>query len=39
MMWRMADFSGVEVLTYVVMDNHFHILGKGPGSGEVAAEV
>jgi hypothetical protein len=23
MMWRRAAFSGVEVLTYMVMDNHF----------------
>ncbi|YCM42877.1 transposase [Verrucomicrobiaceae bacterium 227] len=30
MMWRMSAFSGVEVLTYVVMDNHFHILAKVP---------
>jgi len=30
MMWRMSIFSGVEVLTYVVMDNHFHILAKVP---------
>jgi hypothetical protein len=30
MMWRMAKFAGVEILTYVVMDNHFHILLKVP---------
>jgi len=30
MMWRMAKFSGVEIFTYVVMDNHFHILLKVP---------
>ena len=30
MMWRMAKFSGVEIFTYVVMDNHFHILVKVP---------
>lgn len=30
MMWRMASFSGVEVLTYAVMGNHFHILAKVP---------
>lgn len=30
MMWRMAQFSGVEIFTYVVMDNHFHILLKVP---------
>ena len=26
MMRRVADFSGVEVLTYTVLDNHFHLL-------------
>jgi putative transposase len=30
MMWRVSSFLGVEVLTYVVMDNHFHILVKVP---------
>lgn len=30
MMWRMAKFSGVEIFTHVVMDNHFHILLKVP---------
>jgi REP element-mobilizing transposase RayT len=26
MLWQVADFSGVEVLTYCVMSNHFHVL-------------
>jgi len=26
MIRKVADFSGVEVLTYCVMDNHFHVL-------------
>lgn len=26
----MADFSGVEVLTYCLMDNHFHLLVRVP---------
>lgn len=30
MMLRMSRFSGVKILTYVVMDNHFHILLKVP---------
>ena len=30
MLWQTADFSGVEVLTYVVMSNHFHVLVRVP---------
>jgi putative transposase len=30
LMWRMSKFSGVEVLTYAVMGNHFHLLAKVP---------
>jgi len=30
MMRRMAQFSGVEIFTYALMDNHFHILVKVP---------
>jgi len=30
LMWRMAKFSGVEVLTYCVMGNHFHLLIRIP---------
>ena len=26
MLWQVADFSGVEVLTYSIMSNHFHVL-------------
>ncbi|MGJ8677928.1 MAG: transposase [Akkermansiaceae bacterium] len=26
LIWKMAQFCGVKVLTYCVMDNHFHIL-------------
>ena len=36
MMHRAADFSGVDVITYVVMDNHFHLCIKIPKrEGEV----
>ena len=31
LMWRLAKFSGVEVLTYCVMGNHFHLLIRIPG--------
>ena len=30
LMWRLAKFSGVEVLTYCVMGNHFHLLIRIP---------
>jgi len=30
LMWRMAKFSGVEVLAYCVMGNHFHLLVRVP---------
>ena len=30
MLWQMADFCGVEVLTYVVMSNHVHIVMRVP---------
>lgn len=30
MIWQVADFCGVQVLTYCVMSNHFHILLRVP---------
>jgi len=30
MIWRVSDFCGVEVLTYAVMSNHFHVLVRVP---------
>ena len=30
MLWRVADFSGVELLTYSIMGNHFHVLVRVP---------
>ncbi len=33
--WRIADFSGVEILTYCVMTNHFHVLVRVPDGSEV----
>ena len=29
-MWRMANFCGVKLLTYCVMDNHVHMLVRVP---------
>ena len=30
MLWQVADFSGVEILTYCIMSNHFHVLVRVP---------
>ncbi|MBL9214974.1 MAG: transposase [Opitutaceae bacterium] len=29
-LWRIADFCGVEILTYAILANHFHILVRIP---------
>ncbi|MDB6006634.1 MAG: hypothetical protein JWR15_3621 [Prosthecobacter sp.] len=29
-LWRMAEFSGVKVVTYCLMRNHFHLLAEVP---------
>ena len=36
MIWQVADFCGVEVLTYCVMSNHFHVLVCVPGADSVS---
>ena len=36
MLWQVADFCGVEVLTYCVMSNHFHVLVRVPEGGTVS---
>jgi REP element-mobilizing transposase RayT len=30
LLWKVADFSGVEILTYCLMSNHFHVLVRIP---------
>ncbi|MGB0415815.1 MAG: transposase, partial [Coraliomargarita sp.] len=35
MIWQVADFCGVEILTYCVMSNHFHVLVRVPESVKV----
>ena len=30
MLWKLAEFCGMEVITYCVMANHFHILVRVP---------
>jgi putative transposase len=29
-LWRVADYCGVEILTYAVLSNHFHVLVRVP---------
>jgi REP element-mobilizing transposase RayT len=36
MLWQVADFSGVEILTYCVMANHFHVLIRVAPATEVS---
>ncbi len=35
--WKVADFCGVEVLTYCIMSNHVHILVRTPHEGNAKA--
>jgi putative transposase len=37
-MWQVADFCGVEILTYALMTNHFHLLVRVPVAGELSDE-
>ncbi len=37
MIWQMADFCGVEVLTYAVMSNHVHIVVRVPVKESIEA--
>ena len=36
MIWQVADFCGVEVLTYCIMSNHFHVLVRVLDGAEVS---
>jgi len=36
MLWQVADFSGVEILTYCIMSNHFHVLVRVPEKGKLS---
>jgi hypothetical protein len=38
MIWQVAGFSGVRVVTYAVMKNHFHLLVEVPGDRRVSDE-
>lgn len=36
MLWQVADFCGVEILTYCILKNHFHVLLSVPSSAQVS---
>ena len=38
LMWRLARFAGVEIHTYAIMDNHFHILARVPAHDPFVAQ-
>lgn len=33
--WKVSEFCGVEVLTYCIMSNHFHVLVRTPDSSDI----
>jgi REP element-mobilizing transposase RayT len=35
-MWQIADYCGVTILTYAIMDNHFHVLVGVPKKAPVS---
>jgi REP element-mobilizing transposase RayT len=35
-LWQIADFCGVTILTYTILENHFHILVRIPQSSPVS---
>lgn len=37
-LWQIADYCGVQVLTYAIMSNHFHVLLRVPKAAEVPNE-
>lgn len=38
MLWRVADFCGVEILTYVILNNHFHVMVAVPEKGRAVSD-
>ncbi|TVP81083.1 MAG: transposase [Puniceicoccaceae bacterium] len=39
MLWQVADFCGVEVLTYSIMTNHFHVLVRVPEQDRAVSDT
>jgi len=38
MIWKVAEFCGVEVITYAILPNHFHVLLRIPEKVQVSDE-
>ena len=38
LIWQVADFSGIRVITYAVMNNHFHVFAEVPPERRVPDE-
>jgi putative transposase len=34
-LWQIADYCGVEILTYAILSNHFHVLVRVPQKQEI----
>jgi putative transposase len=35
-LWQVAEFCGVQIITYVVLSNHFHVLVRVPPPAEIS---
>jgi len=34
-LWQISDYCGVEIVTYAILGNHFHVLVRVPKKGPV----
>ena len=39
LLWKMTRFSGIQILTYAVMGNHFHLLVSVPNQEKFVARA
>ncbi|MDR2673740.1 MAG: transposase, partial [Opitutaceae bacterium] len=35
-LWQTADYCGVQILTYAVLSNHFHVLVRVPPASQIS---
>jgi putative transposase len=38
MIWQVAEYCGIQVLTYAILSNHFHLLVRVPGKDSLSDE-